>query len=49
MVLVVGCDGRSEARTQGGPIVDNYWADRGRRLGADSAARRHSHYFVKPS
>ena len=22
-----GCDGRSEARTQGGPIVDSYWAD----------------------
>jgi len=23
----LGCDGRSEARTQGGPIVDSYWAD----------------------
>src|SRR5439155_8467418 len=44
-----GCDGRSEARTQGVPVVDNYRGDRGRRLGADSAARRHRLGFVKPS
>ena len=45
MVLVRGCDGRRDARTQGAPIGAT--EDAAARM--HSAAARHSHYFAKPS
>ncbi len=49
MVLVRGCDGRRDARTQGAPIVVTIGATEDAAARMHSAAARHSHYFAKPS
>jgi hypothetical protein len=43
-----GASAWSEARTQGAFVAGGYGRDRGRRLGASGAARRHRPYFAKP-
>jgi Cupin domain len=43
------CDRRFEARTQGAFVAESYGRDRGRSIGASSAAWRHSCHFAEPS
>jgi hypothetical protein len=49
MPLVAGCDGRSEARTQGVPVSVDTGVTEDADLGASSASLRHRLYFAKPS
>ena len=49
MVLVAGVRCSFRGKDAGSADSGCYRRDRGRSIGTSSAARRHSHYFAKPS
>jgi hypothetical protein len=49
MPLGVGVRCSFRGKDAGSVNSQSYWRDRGRRLGARTAARRHRLYFAKPS